>query len=1398
MKLSQIVFTLIYSTLLIFSSLVSASGIRVATSEADYATGQYRNQSIDLSVKVIGGYIRVSRTFSNKRWSFNRGAEGAVLSYVRQHDAQPTEIEVSGISYRLDPNSIDESASGSDPQAVYFTEREDELGQQESRIEKFDDSYRWSDEAGNWLNYDDDGQLIEGGDRNTVITRTTRDAQNRIFQVLDANNSLIMTYEYLDAMSNKIKSIEDYSGRSVQYHWQDEQLAGITDVNGERWDYAYSSTGDLITLTDPLERKTQIDYVSGIVTRITQPIGAYVEYTYDYDEIRKRYYVREKNSSGTIIEKYYDQSGMLLEQRIDGLLIRKTSENSSGSNKTRLIKAFNGTSVTQTFNQQGKLIKNLNNDGSFETAEYNGPYNKISKHRDVRGKITAFEYDANGNVKRITEAVGTALSRSLEFEYDEFGQRLQINYPADALTLASAFHNTYDAYGNVKTVTDALGNIRTYQYNVLARITQSTDANQQVWKNTFNASGDLLTTEDPLGNTYQASYNAAGERIKVIAPNGRISINQYDAAGRVVGFEVRDSDQAVLTRSLANYNDSGRSITYTDALGYSASKVFNSLGQVESTTNRAGEISSFQYQQGILAATKVLDYGRYFSYDLAGNINQETIKWGGSQDQNSQDQNIQEHNIVRQRTLNASGQATEQLDGNNNKTKNQYDILGRISQVTDAIGGLTSYGYNSRNNLIRFTDAEGRTTRFDYDSLNRKVAEHRSPQEGITHTRRYFYGKNNELLQEISPKGDVILHSYNAVGNKIKTQYFSAVSITAEGLTKNDTGDYDQSELSGITQAQVIEYAYNAMGQLIELKEQEFRQTYQYTLLGQIKQVESYFSAGAASQNQVKTQRYEYNERGEKTAYINPEGIRYEYSYTPNGEIARVNIPQQGNISFSGYRGGKPASILFPGGTRQRLTYDGLNRLLSKELINPADDNQGQGIYSYGKEHNILSISRSFGTINYDYDNLYRLTQANHPLLDNEEYQYDGVYNRIQRTLTPLSESAVTDNWQYNSDNQLVSYSSVNNYYQFTYDANGNTIERNHCSDSASQNCSLRFYTYDARERLVKIEDQIKTAGTLDNKQVIAEYGYNQLGQRIWKKVADKTTYFLFDKTGLVAEYDETFNLAKEYSYTPNATFMTNPLFMRSITRSAETIESDRMDFYFNDHLGASLKLFSQSGMISWSANASAFGEAHINQESVVNNLRFPGQYFDQETGTHYNYYRDYNAELGRYLQSDPIGLGGGVNRYNYVSSNSITKIDPYGLFNILFEAGASGVAGGGLGGSTGLFLTLDSSASTTRGQFDVGVISAGWVGGGFDLSAGPSITFLVGGNENINGNTVTEIVDAFIIDLEFHFNPATNEFVGASIGFDLTPLPGSAVVLQKTVTYSIWEYIDWTLGCRD
>lgn len=102
--------------------------------------------------------------------------------------------------------------------------------------------------------------------------------------------------------------------------------------------------------------------------------------------------------------------------------------------------------------------------------------------------------------------------------------------------------------------------------------------------------------------------------------------------------------------------------------------------------------------------------------------------------------------------------------------------------------------------------------------------------------------------------------------------------------------------------------------------------------------------------------------------------------------------------------------------------------------------------------------------------------------------------------------------------------------------------------------------------------------------------------------------------------------------------------------------------YFHNDHLGTPQALSDASQNIVWRGEYQPFGGVTEAVNSVEQNLRFPGQYYDQESGVHYNYFRDYDPSLGRYVQSDPIGLRGGLNTYAYVGGNPLSNLDRFGL----------------------------------------------------------------------------------------------------------------------------------------
>jgi RHS repeat-associated protein len=160
-------------------------------------------------------------------------------------------------------------------------------------------------------------------------------------------------------------------------------------------------------------------------------------------------------------------------------------------------------------------------------------------------------------------------------------------------------------------------------------------------------------------------------------------------------------------------------------------------------------------------------------------------------------------------------------------------------------------------------------------------------------------------------------------------------------------------------------------------------------------------------------------------------------------------------------------------------------------------------------------------------------------------------------------------------------------------------------------------------------------------------------GRRLWKQAGGETTLFFSSDEGLVAEYDPTGADIRSYGYRPDSTWTTDPLWLK---------QDGEYYFYHNDYLGTPQKLVKQNGAVVWSASYTAFGQATVEVETVTNNLRFPGQYFDAETGWHYNWHRYYAPGIGRYVRIDPVGLDGGLNVYAYANNAPLQHIDPKGL----------------------------------------------------------------------------------------------------------------------------------------
>lgn len=207
----------------------------------------------------------------------------------------------------------------------------------------------------------------------------------------------------------------------------------------------------------------------------------------------------------------------------------------------------------------------------------------------------------------------------------------------------------------------------------------------------------------------------------------------------------------------------------------------------------------------------------------------------------------------------------------------------------------------------------------------------------------------------------------------------------------------------------------------------------------------------------------------------------------------------------------------------------------------------------------------------------------------------------------------------------------------FTYDGRGNLATMDAID-------GVWRFSYNARNHMVRSQSPSGEVTT---------YAYDGYGRRIRKTKGETVVEFIWAGEQLIGEVAKTGDtvVRRDYLYLPG-TF--TPLAMRV---------AGKVYSYHTDHLGTPRLLTGPDGTVVWAASYSSFGEASISRATVENPLRASGQYFDAESGLHYNRFRYYSPAMGRYLSRDPLGLLAGMNFYRYAANSPINQADPLGLW---------------------------------------------------------------------------------------------------------------------------------------
>jgi RHS repeat-associated protein len=551
-----------------------------------------------------------------------------------------------------------------------------------------------------------------------------------------------------------------------------------------------------------------------------------------------------------------------------------------------------------------------------------------------------------------------------------------------------------------------------------------------------------------------------------------------------------------------------------------------------------------------------------------------------------------------------------------------YEYKGYPRSVTFPDDTRTEFRYNDQVKLEGLTTRRGVSEHYEYDTDGDITAI----TDGNGNRTQFDYGLWNRPDQARYPDGGTERYQYNPDG--LLQRLISGTDTLAE-IDYTEAGKPKEIRYSD---GQVLRFEYNEQGKITKAQNAEITLNYSYDEQGRL----------LSEERDGQTAAYHYDEIGALAGITYPSGETVDFEYDADQRLIAIKDWQDGFHRFRYLDNDSGVEHSHPGVVKTTIRNSPLGQPLDITVTGAGYHKLFSFRYQYDNEDRVQSFNDShLGTRAYRYDadnQLLGVSSTDTPPL-REQFAYDKAGNRTECNGQQAS---------FNNLNQVLKQG--NN--QCAYDSRGNLIEYRTRHETW-------HYTYDARNQLIRAKSSQGTD---------VSFGYDAFGRRLWKRSGEREVRFFWLGENLIGEtvYEngEVVN-TQDYlfvpgTFTPLATHINNEVYS-----------------YHTDHLGTPRRLTDKTGRVVWAADYLAFGDALISVREVENNLRFPGQYFDMETGLHYNRFRYYSPMFGRYLTKDPATYIGGLNFYAYAKNNPISFSDPFGLLAFLAIIGIGALVGG-------------------------------------------------------------------------------------------------------------------------
>lgn len=747
----------------------------------------------------------------------------------------------------------------------------------------------------------------------------------------------------------------------------------------------------------------------------------------------------------------------------------------------------------------------------------------------------------------------------------------------------------------------------------------------------YDTKGRLTRTVNALGHvTERSNFDVIGNPGTVVDPNGIIMNLTYAPQGWLTSIGVannitRFEHNAVGDITKLVHGD-GSWLTYTWDDARRLIRIANNLReQVEFDVDPMGNRTAVRLKD----TTGNLTKQHRWVYDELGRL-LHSVGAAGQTSRTQYDLNNNPIALTNPRQYSHTG---------------AYDSLNRLVKNTDPLNGITQFEYDAQDNLTQISDPRGTTTQYQYDGLGNLTLLN-SPDSG---TSTYQYDAAGNITQKVDARGVVTSFTYDALNRLTARRYPTNPALDVQfHYDSIAAGNKGIGRLTAVEDINgVLNYTYDAQGNL----------SAQWHISRE---------DAATRQEQIG---YGYDGANRLNRIDYPTGFSIVYQRNTGGQVSQVQIRRgtepptafASNIAYQPF--GPLKSLTWANGATLQRTHDLDYRLTAQTVAGRSD------AYAYDASGNITRMQNgSLGDLDYSYDALDRLTEEANSTR-RQTYAYDAVGNRTQKALDSLVDGEVyvsaSTSYRYGtSNNRLMQIGT----HSVATDAAGNLIE-----DRPNRQLS-----YDEQHRLsnVKIDGVIK-----------AQFRYNALGQRTQKITPQGTTTFIYGLSGELLGETLFDNQGKKLTSQFYIWLERMPLGGISVSYSATGVPANSTVFYLHsDHLNTPRIATNATRAKVWEWKSDAFGVGEPSGPLTLN-LRFPGQYYDAETGLHYNYFRDYDPETGRYVESDPIGilrnyseinvnhmlsfdsnnvlLSEAINLnllYGYVNQNPMIYVDPHGL----------------------------------------------------------------------------------------------------------------------------------------